>query len=67
MGVPADDKFHLWEVGIGVRSWNCCNRTAAAEPPEVSRRRRVGVIKSPPDEPVIAQEIDSEIEKVCGH
>lgn len=33
----------------------------------MSLRRGAGVIKSPSKAPVITREIDSEIEKVCGH
>ncbi len=47
---------------VGTAALSFCSEARTA-----SHRRGAGVIKSPSKAPVITQEIDSEIEKVCGH
>lgn len=53
--------------GNWCQKWELLPHPLAAKARTVSRRRGGSVIKSPSKAPVITQEIDSEIEKVCGH
>lgn len=63
---------HQWWQGPLMGGGNWCQKWELLLPlcssaRTASRRRGAGVIKSPSKAPVITQEIDSEIEKVCGH